>query len=143
MSKEKDNGNIGELEVVRLVRCPNCNKELMLLPKNYPLYDVQCTGCNFRAQIKTANHKPGNIIRGAGWDIMDKTLKAGFLPPLLILNYKWNEKGKERQRILFYPFVPKNHLKKYVLSENAVRANYKMFNYVDLDKLPCLILYDK
>ena len=49
MSKNKESGDVGELEVVDLIPCPNCKKKLMLLLKNYPLYDVQCTGCSFRA----------------------------------------------------------------------------------------------
>ncbi len=139
----KENGDIGEKEVVELVPCPNCKKKLMLLPPSYPLYDVQCTACNFRAQIKTNNHKPSKVVRGAGWDIMDKVLKAGTLPPPLILNFKWKSKEQAHQEILFYPFVPKEHLQKYTLSETARRANYRMFNCVDLDKLPYFTLYKK
>lgn len=143
MSINQENGKLGEQEVVDLVCCPNCGKKLMLLPPNYPLCDIQCTGCNFRAQIKTSNHKPSSIVRGAGWDIMEKVLKAGILPPLLILNFKWKEKNVLHQEIRFYPFVPKNHLKKYTLSPEARRANYRMFNYINMDKLPHFVLYKK
>jgi DNA-directed RNA polymerase subunit RPC12/RpoP len=138
----KENGDLGEKEVCELVKCPNCGKRLILLPKSYPLYDVQCEGCNFRAQIKSSNHKPSGMVRGAGWDIIEKVLKAGILPPVLILNFKWDEKGRKHQKIIFYPFVPKDHLKKYTLSNTAVRANYRMFNYVNLDKLPMFVLYE-
>ena len=48
MSKNKISGDAGELDVVEKVPCPNCGKKLMILPQNYPLYDVQCVGCNFR-----------------------------------------------------------------------------------------------
>jgi len=143
MSKSKKTGDIGEKEVVALVRCPNCGKSLMELPKNYPLYDLQCTACSFRAQVKTNKTKPKNEIFGAGWDIMEKVLKSGFSVPPLLVNFKWTEKGKKHQTILFYPFVPKLHLKKRVLSPTARRANYKMFNYVGLDELPKMILYEK
>jgi hypothetical protein len=105
------------------------------------LFDVQCSGCSFRAQIKTMNSKPKAIIFGAGWDIMDKVLKSGFITPPLITNFKWVEKEIEKQEIRFYPFVPKKNLQKYRLSETARRANYWMFRYIDLDKLPHLILY--
>ena len=44
MSKSQDNGDKGENEVIEKIKCPNCNRKLMLLPKNYPLVDVQCTG---------------------------------------------------------------------------------------------------
>ncbi|MDD4290539.1 MAG: DpnI domain-containing protein [Patescibacteria group bacterium] len=143
ISNNKINGNQGEQEVVDLVKCPNCGKELMLLPTNYPLYDLQCIGCNFRAQVKTNRSKPKKEIFGAGWDIMEKVLKSGYITPPLIVNFKWKEKDQERQEIRFYPFVPKDSLKKYQLSSTARRANYKMFRYVGLDKLPFFILFKK
>ncbi|MBN2121811.1 hypothetical protein JW721_02025 [Candidatus Micrarchaeota archaeon] len=143
MSKSKAAGETGEDEVVALVTCPNCNKALMRLPKNYPLYDIQCTACSFRAQIKTNNSKPKKEIFGAGWDIIEKVLKSGFMVPPLITNFKWHEKGTLHQRIDFYPFVPKAHLKKRQLSSTARRANYKMFNYVRIDELPHIPLYEK
>ena len=40
MSINKQNGDKGELEVINLVCCPNCGKKLMILPPNYPLYDI-------------------------------------------------------------------------------------------------------
>lgn len=43
MSKNKISGDEGEQEIIDLVPCPNCKKKLMLLPENYPLYDLQCT----------------------------------------------------------------------------------------------------
>lgn len=143
MSKNKISGDEGEQEIVDLIPCPNCKKKLMLLPKNYPLVDLQCTACHFRAQVKTNNSKPKNEIFGAGWDIIDKVLKSGFLMPPLITNFKWFSNGKEHQKIMFYPFIPKNHLKKRTLPSTAKRANYKMFNYIGLDKLPNFILYEK
>lgn len=118
-------------------------KKLMLLSLNYPLYDVQFPACSFRAQIKTNNSKPKNEVFGAGWQIMSKVLKAGFMPPPLIVNFKWNEKGQDHQQILFFPFVPKSHLLHYKLSADARRANYEMFRYSRLLTLPHFILFQK
>lgn len=143
MSKSKDEGVIGENEVIMLINCPNCNKKLMKLPQNYPLYDVQCTGCSFRAQVKTNNSKPKGEIFGAGWDVMEKVSKSGFIVPPLIANFKWKEKEKNHQLILFYPFIPKKNLKKRQLSSTARRANYKMFNYTGMKDLPFFVLYEK
>jgi len=78
MSKSKDSGDVGEREVVNLVPCPNCKKKLMQLPPSYPLYDLQCTGCSFRVQVKTNNSKPKKEIFGAGWEVVEKVLKSGF-----------------------------------------------------------------
>ena len=132
----KQFGDEGEREVVELVPCPNCGKELMLLPPSFPMCDVQCSACNFRAQIKTNRSKPKSEIFGAGWDITEKVLKSGYLMPPLIANFKWSDKTGDHQEIRFYPFIPKKNLKKRQLSETARRANYKMFNYIGLDTLP-------
>lgn len=141
MSKSRIAGDLGEQEIVALIPCPNCRKKLMRLPKNYPLYDVQCVGCNFRAQIKTNNSKPKNQIFGAGWDIMEKVLKSGFLVPSLIVNFKWQDKEGKHQEVRFYPFIPKTNLKMHRLSPTARRANYKMFNYIGIDKIPFFTIY--
>lgn len=141
MSSNKLSGDAGELEVCELVKCPNCLKSLMVLPPSYPLFDLQCTGCSFRAQVKTNNSKPKDVIFGAGWDIMEKVLKSGYTVPPLITNFKWIEKEVEKQEIRFYPFIPKTNLVKRQLPPTARRANYKMFNYKGLLELPHFILY--
>ena len=74
---------------------------------------------------------------------MEKVLKSGFITPPIFVNFKWDEKGKEKQEIRFYPFVPKKNLRKYQLSEIARRANYKMFHYIGLDILPHFLMYKK
>ncbi len=136
-------GDAGEIDVVNNVPCPNCKKALMMLPPNYPLYDLQCTGCSFRVQVKTNKTKPKKEIFGAGWQIMDKVLKSGFLVPPLFANFIWEEDGVEKQEIRFYPFIAKKNLKKRKLSSTAKRANYEMFNYIGLDKLPFFIVFKK
>lgn len=143
IGSKKSNGDLGEGEVVRLVPCPNCKKELSLLPKSFPLCDVQCSACHLRAQVKSNNSRPKKEILGAGWEIVDKVTKSGYLVPSLITNNKWEENGSMHQEIRFYPFIPKVNLKMRQLSPVARRANYKMFNYVGLDKLPYFVLYKK
>ena len=143
MTNNKIMGDKGEFEVIKLVPCPNCGKKLMPLPSGYPLFDVQCTGCSFRAQVKTNQSKPKKEIFGAGWQIMEKVLKSGFITPPMIANFKWKDKTGLHQEIRFYPFVPKSHLKKYQLPPTARRANYWMFNYIALDKLPYFVVYKK
>lgn len=134
-------GKSGEEQVIELVPCPNCGKRLMSLPPNYPLYDVQCTGCSFRAQVKTNQTKPKPVVFGAGWQIMNKVLKSGFMTPPLFLNFRWTENGKSGQEIRFYPFVPKKNLSNYKLSKTARRANYEMFTYIGMDKLPYFLVH--
>jgi DNA-directed RNA polymerase subunit RPC12/RpoP len=137
----KETGDKGELEVCKLVPCPNCGNKLVLLPQGFPMYDVQCSRCLFRAQVKTVNSKPKNSIFGAGYDIYEKVLKAGFLSPPLIVNFKWKTKEGLRQEIHFYPFIAKGNVQKYKLSPTAKRANYRMFKYTKLDKIPRIIVY--
>ncbi len=143
MAGNQKAGDVGEKEVVKNVECQNCGKHLMQLPKNYPLYDLQCTGCSFRTQVKTYNSKPKDVIFGAGWEIIEKVLKSGFMVPPLFAIFKWKENGKDRQEIIFYPFIPKANLKMRQLSASARRANYKMFNYVGLTKLPSFKVFER
>ena len=143
MSKNKESGDKGEFDVLKKVRCPNCGKKLMRLPVGYPLCDVQCVGCYFRAQVKTNTSKPKKEIFGAGWDIIEKVLKSGYLTPSLITNFVWEDKNGKHQEIRFYPFIPKINLKKRQLSASARRANYKMFNYIGIDTLPYFILFKR
>jgi|SRR3989344_2544404 len=137
-------GDFGEKEVCDLVVCPNCQNKLVLLPSGFPMYDVQCSRCMFRAQVKTQNCRPRSVVFGAGWDIYSKVIKAGYLPPPLIINFKWRTGGGAScQEIRFYPFVARGNIHKYKLSKNAKRANYKMFRYIKLDKIPSIILLQK
>jgi DNA-directed RNA polymerase subunit RPC12/RpoP len=142
MATNQSKGDAGEQDVINHVPCPNCGKELMRLPRNYPLYDVQCSGCSFRAQVKTSHSAPKDVIRGAGWDVVEKVLKSGFMSPPLLVNFKWKQHGRSKQVILFLPFIPKSNLSNYRLSAKARRANYRMFNYVDLLDLPFFVLHD-
>jgi hypothetical protein len=137
----KEAGDFGENEIVDLIACPNCQKKLMLLPVSFPLYDVQCSGCNFRAQVKTNCCKPKKEIFGATWEVMDKTTKSGYFVPPLIANFKWVEKGEMKQEIRFYPFIPKINLKKYLAKFKNGRKDLWMFNYIGLDTLPYFQLY--
>lgn len=143
MPTNRQSGDEGEKEVIQKVPCPNCGKKLMALPSGYPLFDVQCTGCSFRAQVKTNHSKPKDVVFGAGWEIMDKVLKSGFITPPIFANFKWSEKETSKQEIRFYPFIPKKNLRKYKLSEKARRSNYWMFSYIGLDKLPYFVVYKK
>ncbi len=138
-----ENGNIGEREVVDNIPCPNCGKTLMQLPTSFPMCDVQCIGCHFRAQIKTSKSKPKRTVYGSTWNITDHVLKSGYLMPPLFINFKWAEKDVARQEIRFYPFVPKQNLRPRTLPETAKRAGLKMFDYIGLDTLPHFVLYRK
>lgn len=137
----KQLGEIGEQEVCKLVPCPNCLKKLILLPPGFPMYDVQCSRCLFRAQVKTVNSKPRGTIFGAGWDIYEKVLKAGYLSPSLFINFRWETDRGFYREIRFYPFIAKGNIQKYQLSASARRANYKMFKYVKLDRIPYMVLH--
>lgn len=143
MNSNKQSGDFGEQEVVDLVLCPNCSKKLMLLPVCYPLFDVQCTGCNFRAQVKTNSTKPKSEIFGATWEVMNKVTKSGYFVPPLIGNFKWLVKDRIFQEIRFYPFIPKVNLKKYLARFKSDRKDLWMFNYIGMDNLPYFVLYKK
>jgi ssDNA-binding Zn-finger/Zn-ribbon topoisomerase 1 len=135
-------GDKGAIEVIRLVNCPNCGKKLMVLPNSFPLFDLQCTACQFRAQVKSNNTRPKDVVRGAGWDIVAKVIKSGYLVPPLILNFKWKVKNVEKQEIRFYPFIKKENLIKYTADIKSIGRRYKMFNY-NLKSLKFYLLFSK
>lgn len=137
-------GRLGEQELVAHVPCPNCGRKLMPLPKNYPMCDVQCTACNFRAQVKTNSVDPKNKkeIFGATWEIMNKVMKAGYLVPALFVLFNWNENGEKRSELRFYPFVPKGHLKPRRTHIKKTNRNLVMFNYRDIHLIPYYV-YNK
>lgn len=141
--KTQSVGDQGEIQVCELVKCPNCLGELITLPKNFPMFDIQCAKCMFRAQVKTVQNKPSSTVRGAGWDIYEKVLKAGYLPPPLILNFKWKSGKFDDQEIRFYPFIPRINLKQTITSSLHRQPNYKMFYYTGLDKIPYYVLHSK
>lgn len=131
-------GDAGERYVQENVPCPNCGKALQGLPESYPLYDVQCTSCLFRAQVKAPGRRPASRIRGAGWSILSGALRTGATVPPLIAAYSWVEAGEPRSEVRFYPFIPKDRLRPRALSKRPdhPRASYKMFDYERLHDLP-------
>ena len=140
----KETGDWGEQFVVSNVECPNCGKSLSLLPAGYPLFDVQCTACLFRAQVKTANARPAARIRGAGWGVMSAALKSGAAVPPMLAVYRWLDDGARRVEVRFYPFIPRGHLKSRPLSKDPhhPRANYWMFEYFGMQRLPHYVWND-
>ena len=131
-NRNQKTGDKGEKQVVRDAPCPNCGKRMTRLPKCFPLYDVQCKSCSFRAQVKTkTGHSSGKFrVRGGGWNIMRCHLKAGGLPPPLILNFP------SESKMLFFPCIPKSIYKKYKLRDDHPQPNYEMFDYSGLNALP-------
>ena len=131
-------GRAGEADVVKKANCPDCGAKLALLrKKNAPLFDVECTGCSFMAQIKAPRGRPRNRITGAGYGVLKEWLEEGNPVPPLIVNFRW-ETG---QQILFYRDIPESHIKVRKLSKNHRYAGYEMFTYVRLNTLKCETLY--
>lgn len=145
MKSNQQKGTDGEEDVVHKVRCPHCGKRLQLLPPGFPLYDVQCEGCVFRAQVKTNACKPKAQIFGAGYRMLSHSRHSGQLIPPLIANFRWREKGKACQEIWLYPFLTKQNIRKKVRSGRGSRPGYEEFNYVGLlsEDTPKVILYEK
>ena len=44
--------------------------------------------------------------------------------------------NRTKSEILFLPFITKNHIIKYALGKGHRQEGYKMFDYVELTKLP-------
>ena len=125
----KNVGRTGEMEVVNLINCPNCDHRLFLLPPGYPIWDIQCSACLWRAQVKSQTSKPTDRVRGAGWDIMSAALKKGDSVPPLITNFKWTKNGIAKREIRLYPFIKRNCLKPRMANIKSVNRLHRMFDY--------------
>ena len=141
--KSRESGTAGELAVIEVVPCPNCQSQLMALPAGFPLFDVQCTRCMFRAQVKTARcAPPKDQIFGAGWDVLEKTRKTGqLIPPLLVNFQRQDAAGKTRQEVYFFQFLTNENIRRRQRSQDGKRPGYREFNYVGLLNAPQMRLF--
>jgi hypothetical protein len=144
MKSNRQVGTEGEWDVIRKIGCPSCGQEMQLLPSGFPLFDIQCKGCVFRAQVKTNACKPKDQIYGAGFGVLNHFLRSGQLIPPLIVSFRWREGRSQRQVILLYPFLTEANIRKKIRGPNGARPGYEEFNYVGLQdsETPKRILYE-
>ena len=138
----KDSGDAGEDYIVRRVKCPSCESALMKLPRAFPMYDIQCTRCLFRAQVKSANCFPKGEVFGGGLDIMEKNLRVGQMIPPLIANFYWGSGRTKGRKVYLFPFLTQRNLPPRTRSSGGARPGYREFNYVHLldDGTPKMVL---
>jgi hypothetical protein len=136
MTTRQDSGDEGQKIVCELIRCPNCDAKLIQLPKNFPIYDVQCSGCLFRAQVKSSYNFNGKKITGSGWNVMNHAMKSGMVIPPVILNTK--------TEIRFYPYIPKVCVvkRKKPATFKSGRNPHWMFDY-EVSELKYYVLLNK
>lgn len=127
-----ESGQTGERDVVRLVRCPNCDSKLMRLPPQFPIYDIQCTRCLFRAQVKSVAGKPRDELFGGGYAIRERYKRTGGLPAPLIANFHWKERGVMRREVYFFPFLTDANIRRRRRSAESAHPGYREFNYFGL-----------
>lgn len=136
-------GDAGERDVIRKVRCPNCGSKLQQLPPSFPIFDVQCTRCVFRAQVKSSNSAPRDEVFGSGHSVLSHYLKAGQIMPPLIVNFRGDKNGRTRQSIMLFPFLTHRNIRRRVRGKRSVREGYKEFNFVGLkhESTPKVVLF--
>jgi hypothetical protein len=135
-------GDAGEEFVASSVPCPYCDRKLELLPKNYPLFDVQCSSCLFRAQVKTSKTPISGTIPGGGLKMKESARRLGILsPPIISVSNMKANKADERL-VQFFPFIPESHTKKKPPLKDPKREHlkYRMFDYVRMNELPRFVL---
>jgi hypothetical protein len=141
---KKQIGDRGEDEIVELIPCPNCTSRLMKLPQSYPLYDLLCSSCTFRVQVKTSSSNPTNtfVIRSGGWKILEHWLKAGQPMPQLIVNFHWVDKKtqEEKREVRFYPFIWRKNVKPRIANIKSQNRKHEMYDF-NLRGLVYYILY--
>lgn len=145
VADRRANGAQGEIDVIKRVLCPNCESRLVQLPPSFPIFDVQCSRCLFRAQVKSAKTAPKGEVFGGGWDIIAHHKRAGGLAPPLIASFSWSSKGHPQRAIFFFPFLRPHNMRSRVRSLGGAHPGYREFNYVGLfdQEVPRVLLYSQ
>jgi len=136
-----ESGVEAEQFVVANVPCPSCGSQLRALPTGYPLYDVECSRCLLRAQVKRVLAKPRDRIRGATWDVMSHHFKTGHPIPPMFACFGWPSSAEEPDTVWFFPLIPIAHVEKRVLSERHSTPGRKMTEYVRMRSVPHFVVF--
>lgn len=136
-------GAEAERFVVEQVACPSCGSDLRSLPPGYPLYDVECTRCLLRAQVKRILAAPRDRIRGASWDVISHHVKTGHPIPPMFACFGWPKGEPEPDVVWFFPFIPVRNIVKRTLSERHKTPGRRMTEYVGMRTLPHMVVYEK
>lgn len=128
--------------VLTQIKCPYCEKALIDLPRATPVYDVACSRCEFRAQVKSVETPRRKRIRGASARPLAGLRWAGKSSPPLIVVWGWDGKNRSAEQVTLYPLVPWRHVRERALPDkHATMAGRLMVDYHDLDLLPYFALY--
>jgi len=130
-----------EAFVVARIPCPSCGHALRAMAPGYPLYDVECTRCLLRAQVKRILAGPRDRIRGASWDVIAHHFKTGHLVPPMFACWGWPTGTPEPSEVWFFPLIPTSHLKMRVLSERHKTPGRRMAEYVDMRGVPHFVVF--
>jgi hypothetical protein len=134
-------GTEAEAFVASHVACPSCGNALRPLAPGYPMYDVECTRCLLRAQVKRIAMAPRDRIRGASWDVLRHHVRTGHLLPPMFACFGWPSSAEEPQTVWFFPLIPVTNLRKRVLSERHQTPGRKMAEYVDMRAVPHFVVF--
>lgn len=136
-------GEEAERFVVEHVVCPSCGSPLRQLPPGYPLFDVQCAACLFRAQVKRVQEQPRSRLRGGSWSVGNTYLRTGQLLPPMYVCFGWPRSQPEPTAVYFFPLVPARNVAKRVLSpRHKTDAGRAMAEYRDMLSLPHQVVVD-
>lgn len=128
--------------VIALVKCPYCVKTLVDLPRATPVYDIACTRCEFRAQVKSVETKKRSRIRGASAGPLAGLRLAGKASPPLIVVWGWDGVDRTATEVSLFPLVPWSHIRERVLPDtHSTMAGRRMVDYHGLSTLPHFSLY--
>jgi|ERR1039458_3979989 hypothetical protein len=145
MAKAISNTESGERAVefvLAQVKCPYCGKTLIDLPRATPVYDVACSRCEFRAQVKSVETRKRSRIRGASARPLAGLRLAGKLSPPLSVVWEWDGTVRSAAEISLFPLVPWSHLHERAPPANhAMMPGRLMVDYHDLQLLPHFELY--
>jgi hypothetical protein len=141
MTSRSAEGTEAERFIIDQLSCPSCGSSLRQLPTGYPLYDLECVRCLFRAQVKRVKAGPRDRLRGGSYDLVSHHLKTGHLLPPLFVCFGWATGAVNPSEVWLFPLVPAKNVKLRVLSEKHSTPGRRMAEYVEMRKLPHAVVW--
>jgi hypothetical protein len=140
-SSRSAQGAQAERFVVQYLSCQSCGSSLRELPVGYPLFDVECVRCLFRAQVKRVKAGPRDRLRGGSFDLVSHHLKTGHLLPPLFVCFGWETGAATPGEVWFFPLVPAKNVKARILSERHSTPGRRMAEFVGMRALPHSVIW--
>ena len=97
--------------ILNFLPCPSCNCKLQPNPELHWWNNVSCTWCDFACRFVVVPHTPADTVLSIRKKELEDILVLQKMLPPLMLHYKWESSGLQKERIVFWPYIPYRFMK--------------------------------